>query len=108
MRVLQVKLLEGGTSAGGISAFLGKAVEPPAAAVVQHAVSSLQLIGALTCAHANSTASALTSQCKLRNAHQRSPELCVSHDVHHSIVRQHSRQRPCTGPHLQPGAIVRR
>lgn len=45
-----MKVLEGGTKAGGISAFLGKAVEPPAAAVVQHAVSSLQLIGALTCA----------------------------------------------------------
>jgi hypothetical protein len=46
---VQVKLLEGGTQAGGISAFLGKAVEPPADAVVRHAVSSLQLIGALTC-----------------------------------------------------------
>jgi hypothetical protein len=46
---LQVKVLEGGMKAGGISAFLGKAVEPPADAVVRHAVSSLQLIGALTC-----------------------------------------------------------
>lgn len=47
--VRQVKLLEGGTQAGGIAAFLGKAVEPPADAVVRHAVSALQLIGALTC-----------------------------------------------------------
>jgi hypothetical protein len=71
--VLQVKLLEGGTQAGGISAFLGKAVEPPAAAVVQHAVSSLQLIGALTCVAANSTACALTLHCRLHSAHQASP-----------------------------------
>ncbi len=48
--VSQVKLLDGGTEAGGIAAFLGKAVEPPAPAIVRHAVSSLQLIGALTCA----------------------------------------------------------
>ena len=66
--MLQVKVLEGGTQAGGISAFLGKAVEPPAAAVVQHAVSALQLIGALTCVAADSTACALTMQGKLRTA----------------------------------------
>ncbi len=45
----QVKLIEKGEKAGGIAAFLGKAVEPPAAAVIANAVASLQTIGALTC-----------------------------------------------------------
>lgn len=44
-----MKLIEKGEKAGGIAAFLGKAVEPPAAAVIANAVASLQTIGALTC-----------------------------------------------------------
>jgi hypothetical protein len=82
-----VKLLEGGTQAGGISAFLGKAVEPPAAAVVQHAVSSLQLIGALTCV-VDSTAAAMVLHLKPAQSCTPGHENGVVHSTrcnHHSI-----------------------
>lgn len=46
----QVKLIEKTESAGGIAAFLEKAVEPPAPAAIANAVGNLKAIGALTCA----------------------------------------------------------